>query len=73
MDRNPSAIIWELLRSGLGMAFLFDQGDWFGASVYLESAKYILGAYFVLSCFITGWFVMKHRKEDRQAQEVVLA
>ena len=73
MDRNSSAIIWELLRSGLGIDFLFDQGDWFGASVYLESAKYILGAYFVLSSFITGWFVIKHRKEDRQAHTIALA
>ena len=64
MDRNTSAIIWEIFRSGLGLAFLYDQGDWFGANTYLFSAQYVLGAYFVISIVITGWFVVKHRKED---------
>ncbi|NOT51084.1 MAG: sterol desaturase family protein [Chitinophagaceae bacterium] len=64
MDRNRSAIAWEILRSGLGLYFLYSQDDWFGSSVYLSSIKYILGGYFILSITITGWFVMKHRKED---------
>ena len=64
MDRNVSAILAEVLRSGLGLAFLYQQDDWFGASTYLASVNYILGAYFIVSIVITGWFVMKHRKED---------
>ena len=64
MDRNPWAIGWEILRSGLGLYFLWQQGDWFGASVYLSSIKYILGSYFILSILVTGWLVIKHRKED---------
>lgn len=64
MDRNTSAIIWEIFRSGLGLAFLYDQNDWFGAGTYLSSAQYILGAYFVISIAVTGWLVVKHRKED---------
>ncbi len=64
MDRNLSAIFAETLRSGLGLYFLYSQDDWFGAGGYLSSAKYILGTYFILSLLITGWFVMKHRKED---------
>lgn len=65
MDRNVSAIGWELLRSGLGLAFLYQQEDWFGASNYFSAVKYILGAYFIISIIITGWFVIKHRKEDQ--------
>ncbi|MBL7739769.1 MAG: sterol desaturase family protein [Chitinophagaceae bacterium] len=65
MDRNPYAIIWEMIRSGLGIGFIIDQGDWFGISVWYAPAAYILGAYFVLSVVITGWFVIKHRKEDQ--------
>jgi alkylglycerol monooxygenase len=64
MDRNPSAMIWEIFRSGMGLAFIFQQDDWFGASTYNLPVKYILIAYFIISVLITGWFVMKHRKED---------
>jgi alkylglycerol monooxygenase len=65
MDRNTSAIFFETLRSGLGLYFIYSQDDWFGASGYFSSAKYILGSYFILSLLVTGWFVMKHRKEDK--------
>jgi alkylglycerol monooxygenase len=64
MDRNQSAILFEILRSGLGLYFLYSQDDWFGASTFLSAIKYILGAYFIISIAVTGWFVIKHRKED---------
>jgi sterol desaturase/sphingolipid hydroxylase (fatty acid hydroxylase superfamily) len=64
MDRNQYAIVWEALRGGLGLYFLYTQDDWFGASTYLVSAKYILTVYFILSFVMAGWFVVKHRKED---------
>jgi alkylglycerol monooxygenase len=65
MDRNSSAIIWEIFRSGLGLAYLYQQNDWFGVSVYSPVMVYILAAYFILSILITGWFVIRHRKEDQ--------
>jgi len=64
MDRNPSAIAWEVIRCGVAFSFLYSQNDWFGAGTYLASAKFILGAYFILSLMVTGWFVLKHKKED---------
>lgn len=64
MDRNRSAIIGEVLRSGLGLYFLYQQDDWFGASQWMGSVKYVLGAYFVLSLFVTALFVVRHRRED---------
>jgi alkylglycerol monooxygenase len=67
MDRNQYAIVWEALRSGLGLYFLYAQDDWFGSSSYLSSVKYIIGAYFIFSIVVTGWFVAKHRKEDVMA------
>ena len=66
MDRNASAIVWECIRGSLGFTFLFQQNDWFGASTYLPTIKFILGAYFIISIFVTGWFVVKHKKEDQQ-------
>jgi sterol desaturase/sphingolipid hydroxylase (fatty acid hydroxylase superfamily) len=65
MDRNPHAIFWEIARSGLGIGFLIYQNDWYGASAYFEPIKYILGGYFILSIIITGWFVIRHKKEDQ--------
>ena len=67
MDRNRYAIIWEVIRSGLGLYFLYDQGDWFGLSQWLISVKYMLAAYFTLSILATGWFVVRHWKEDSMA------
>mgnify|MGYP001603214233 CR=1 FL=1 len=64
MDRNRYAIIWEGIRSALGLYFLYQQNDWFGANTYVSSVTYILGAYFIVSFIATGWFVMQHKKED---------
>jgi len=32
MDRNKMAIIWEFLKTGLGLGLIFWQEDWFGLS-----------------------------------------
>lgn len=64
MDRNSWALFWEAARSGLGLAFLLQQNDWFGSGSYLSPVPYTLGAYFIFSFLVTAWFVVKHRKED---------
>ncbi len=66
MDRNQYAVIWEITRSGFGIVILIQQGDWFSAGSYFDAAKYILGSYFIISVFITGWFVYTHYKEDHR-------
>ena len=71
MDRNASAIAWEFIRCGLGLYFLFQQNDWFGASTYFPAIKFILDAYFIISMLVTGWFVMKHRTEDMNFAAIV--
>ena len=65
MDRNLYAIIWEAIRCGLGLYFLYQQDDWFGASNTFSSVQYFLGTYFLISLLVTGWFVLKHKKEDQ--------
>lgn len=65
MDRNTSAAIWEFLRSGLGIFFIYEQKDWFGASTYFPAASYLLAGYFILSIVVTGFFVVIHRREDQ--------
>jgi hypothetical protein len=64
MDRNPFALLWELLRSGMGLAIIYIQQDWFGAAGYSSLITYILSGYFLLSLFVTAWFVYRHWKED---------
>lgn len=65
MDRNPYAAVWEGIRSGMGLAFLFIQNDWFGANGYFSVISYILMGYFILSIILTSWFAYKHTKEDK--------
>ncbi len=67
MDRNPSAMIAEFLRCGLGLYFIYSQNDWFGAAAFISSIQYLLGTYFILSLLVTGWFVVRHRKEDLES------
>lgn len=66
MDRNQYAVIWEVIRSGLGILLIYQQGDWFGASSRIPGIQYVLTGYFMLSTIITAYFVIKHRKEDQQ-------
>ena len=71
MDRNRSAVISELIRDTAGFAFLYVQGDWFGAGIYSAAIKFILGAYFIISMVITAVFVTRQGKTDRQLQMAV--
>lgn len=64
MDRNPYAIIWEMLRCCAGIVILVVQDDWFGMSTYTSVAVYIVGIYFMISLIVTGGLVFKHRRED---------
>jgi hypothetical protein len=70
LDRNPYALLWETLRCSLGLWILFKQNDWFGASGYFEPVIYILASYFIISLLVTGWFVVKHKKEDKDQSAV---
>ena len=64
MDRNSSALAWEVLRSGLGMYFICQQNDWFAAKSYSSFIAQALIIYFITSVIITAAFVILHRKED---------
>ena len=64
MDNSQYALIWEALRIALGVYFLWDQGDWFGTSLWLPSISYILGFYFIISFLITTWVVINRNKEE---------
>ncbi|MBI5373643.1 MAG: sterol desaturase family protein [Sphingobacteriales bacterium] len=64
MDRNPNAVYWELTRSALGLYFIIQQGDWFGAGFWIAELKYLLAGYFIASLLLSAWFAIQHKKED---------
>jgi alkylglycerol monooxygenase len=67
MDRNPYALFWELIKNIFGIAVIYKTGDWFGINSNITGwINYSLIGYFILSTFITAWFVYKHREEDKQ-------
>jgi alkylglycerol monooxygenase len=68
MDRNRYAIVWEALRCGLGLYFIYSQGNWFGASRWLVEIKVLLAIYFIISLVVTGYVVMAHKREDMNSR-----
>jgi hypothetical protein len=64
MDRNTYAIVFDILRCGLALFFMYEQQDWFGTNDYSGSIKYFLAAYFIVSFLINCWFARSHSKED---------
>jgi hypothetical protein len=66
MDKNRSAIIWEIIRSGLGIYFIYTQKDWFGATSTLAGIQYAIAGYFIISIFVTSLLVYGHLREVRQ-------
>lgn len=66
MDRNRFALYWEGLKNILGILIIYVERDWFGINKLIPHAGYFLIFYFILSTFVTGWFVNRHKKEDRK-------
>lgn len=66
MDRNRYAIFWEGFKNIFGILIIYKQGNWFGLDEIIPYASYLLICYFILATIVTGWFVNRHEKEDRQ-------
>jgi alkylglycerol monooxygenase len=66
MDRNPYAILWEVLKNIYALGIIYYYGDWFGASQFISWINYVLIAYFISATVVAGWFAYIHYKEDGQ-------
>jgi sterol desaturase/sphingolipid hydroxylase (fatty acid hydroxylase superfamily) len=66
MDRNRYAILWEGFKNIFGILIIYKQDGWFGIDELIPYASYFMIIYFILATLITGWFVNRHEKEDRQ-------
>jgi len=54
MDRHPMAWLWEVAKNIFGLAIIYVQDDWFGASALVPGIKYFLIAYFIASTVVTA-------------------
>lgn len=69
MDGHPYALLWEALKSTLGLYVIYSQGgNWFGINAYWPWASYAIGSYFILSVVVTAAFVFTQRPATPQLQ-----
>jgi sterol desaturase/sphingolipid hydroxylase (fatty acid hydroxylase superfamily) len=73
MDRNPAAIVSETMKCGLGLYLVWSRGDWFGISTRFPHAGQAIVVYLLVSLLMTGYFVLRHRREDRGAQNALIS
>lgn len=66
MDRSRTAIVWELLKNAAGIALLYWQQDWFGASRWIPWIMPLLLLYFIGSTAMTAVVSIRIAKENKQ-------
>jgi len=64
MDRNRYAIVWETIRCALGLWFIYEQQDWFGASQWAANIKIIATVYLLLSIATTTYLSFFTQKNE---------
>ena len=65
MDKHFFALIWELAKNVLGLSIIYYSGDWFGGEKYFPLINHVLIAYFIISSFLTAWFVFFEFKKEK--------
>ena len=66
MDRNRYALFWDVFKNVFGCAIIYKTGDWFGASAFFQGINYSIVAWFILSTFVTAWFVFIEFKAEKK-------
>ncbi|MEO6683686.1 MAG: sterol desaturase family protein [Ginsengibacter sp.] len=66
MDRNKSALIFELIKNIFGVYIIYSQKDWFGAALYISNSSFLVINYLILSTVTTAWLVFKNAREDQK-------
>lgn len=59
LDRNKYAFAWEILKAVCGVALVYWNGDWFGASAYVSWSTYAIVAFFIISAFVSSLFTVR--------------
>jgi alkylglycerol monooxygenase len=69
LDKNKFAWVWEVIKNGLGVYVIIQNGDWFGASKFISGINVVLLVYFVASSIIT-LVLARQISESRTAANV---
>jgi len=67
MDGRSDAWIWELAKCLLGVGIIAITGDWFGASTFHASIRYILIAYFAMALCMSVYFSLTSTASSKQS------
>ncbi len=64
MDNNKYAIIWEAVKTVIGISIIIYTKDWFGVSKFSFLINYLLVAYFIISMCVTVWLAQKIKQHQ---------
>lgn len=72
MDRNRSALIVEIIKTGLGAWIILSTGDWFGLAQWNSYLPYGILVWLILSCIITYFLLPEKSASDKMHSTVSL-
>jgi hypothetical protein len=61
MDGDKNAFVWEGMKCLTAMFLIYHTGGWFGAEKYNASIPYLVGAYLVVSMYLSTSFSINLR------------
>lgn len=73
MDRNPYALLYEVIKNIVGFLIIYQMDDWFGINAKLPWATAAIAGYFIVSTLITAYFVWFDIRKDNAIKEVVFS
>jgi sterol desaturase/sphingolipid hydroxylase (fatty acid hydroxylase superfamily) len=66
MDGSKYAILFEIVRTSLGLWILYSTSDWFGLNDYLAIGSLLVAIYFVASTLISTWILFAASTETKR-------
>jgi alkylglycerol monooxygenase len=69
LDNNRYAFIWEIIRSGMGLAILITTRDWFGLKQFAPWSLWALAIFFGIS--MIGAFLMSSAASEQRDHSMV--
>lgn len=69
LDNNRYAFVWEIIRSGIGLAILITTRDWFGLKQFSPWSLWVLAIFFVVS--MVGAFLMSRADSEPENHAVL--
>ncbi len=64
MDKNILAVVFEFIKCGLGLFFLYNSTNWFFIESYIPAGNMVVGIYLIVSLILTLYFYFNLEKEQ---------